>query len=168
MLKSKGAIYILIPVNILVWGFFIYRFYSAYTEGDVDIEENKMQVVKLDELKDSARYELILNYKDPFLRETEKVRSKSSTGIKNENNAIVKTPVVKTPSVVVQKAASDIKYFGLVKNNTTGIATALISINGQTHLVKKGDVINGMNIKNISNESVELKEGKNTQIINKN
>jgi hypothetical protein len=55
-----------------------------------------------------------------------------------------------------------------VKNNTTGISTALISINGQSHLVKKGDIINDITIKTISNESVEIKEGKTTQFISKN
>lgn len=167
MLKSKGAIYVLIPVNILVWGFFIYRFYTAYNEGEVEVEESKMQVIKLDELKDSVDYKLSLNYKDPFLREGEKRKEHSSNTSKNIN-PVQKEKVVKTPTVSVPKVQADIKYFGLVKNNTTGIATALISINGQTHLVKKGDVIVGIIVKNISNENVELKEGKSTQIINKN
>lgn len=167
MLKSKGAIYILIPVNILVWGFFIYRFYTAYTEGDVEIEDNKMQVIKLDELKDSIDYKLSLNYKDPFLREGEKPKKQISHN-SSANNTVQKEKVVKTPTVTVPKVQAEIKYFGLVKNNSTGISTALISINGQTHLVKKGDVINGITIKSISNEAVELKEGKNIQVISKN
>jgi Tfp pilus assembly protein PilP len=167
MLKGKGAIYILIPVNILVWGFFIYRFYTAYTEGDVTIEDSNTQVIKLDELKDSIDYKLSLSYKDPFLREGEKRKEHSSNNSKT-NNPVQKEKVVKTPTVSVPKIQTEIKYFGLVKNNTTGISTALISINGQTHLVKKGDVINGITIKSISNETIELKEGKNIQVIHKN
>lgn len=167
MLKSKGAIYVLIPVNILVWVFFIYRFYTAYNEGDIEIEDSKMQVIKLDELKDSVDYKLSLNYKDPFLREAEK-RKEHVVSNSKTSNPVQKEKVVKTPTVSVPKVQSEIKYFGLVKNNTTGISTALISINGQTHLVKKGDIIEGITIKKISNENVELKEGKNTIVIIKN
>lgn len=168
MLKSKGAIYVLIPVNILVWGFFIYRFYTAYNEGDVEITDNKMQVIKLDELKDSIDYKLSLNYKDPFLKEVEKTKSYSGNQNKTANTNIQKTQVVKTPIVVVPKIVNEIKYFGLVKNNSTGISTALISINGTSHLVKKGDVIAGITVKNISGDNVELKEGKSTITVSKN
>lgn len=167
MLKGKGAIYILIPVNILVWGFFIYRFYSAYNESGVTIEDSKAQVIKLDELKDSVNYKLTLNYKDPFLREGEKSKHHANNNA-NINPPVQKEKVIKTPTVAIPKTPNDIKYFGLVKNNTTGISTALISINGQSHLVKKGDIINGITIKTISNESVEIKEGKTTQFISKN
>ncbi len=167
MLKSKGAIYVLIPVNILVWGFFIYRFYTAYTEGDVELPDTKIQTIKLDELKDSVEYKLSLNYKDPFLRETEKRKGPTANN-PITNNPVQKEKVVKTPTVTVPKVPADIKYFGLVKNNSTGVSTALISINGQTHLVKKGDVIAGITVKNISNENVELKEGKNSMIVYKN
>lgn len=167
MLKGKKATYIMILVNILVWGFFIYRFYTAYTEGDVEIASSNSEVVKLDELKDSIDYKLSLNYKDPFLREGEKRKEKVAYN-PGTNSNVQKEKVVKTPTVAIPKTPNDIKYLGLVKNNSTGISTALISINGQTHLVKKGDVINGITIKTISNEAVELKEGKNTQVINKN
>lgn len=167
MLKGKGAVYILIPVNILVWGFFIYRFYTAYTEGDVPEITTSTQTIKLDELKDSINYKLSLNYKDPFLREGEKNKGHSSSNNKTENK-LPKNPVVKTPTVVVAKTATEIKYMGLVKNNSTGVSTALVSINGKSHLVKKGDVIDGISVKNISNDAIELKEGKNSITINKN
>ncbi len=167
MLKGKVGVYIMIPLNILIWGFFIYRIYSAFMENEIPDINNTVQTIKLDELKDSVDYKLSLNYKDPFLREGEKTKSHSNSGNSNSNNTELKVKVVKTPTLVV-KAPNDIKYFGLVKNNTTGVSTALVSINGKSHLVKKGDVIDGLSIKNISNDAVEIKEGKNSITVSKN
>ena len=171
MFKGKKAIYILIPINIAVWGFFIYRFYTAYNEVDEPQTTEKTTNFKLDELKDSISYQLALNYKDPFLKDVEKPKYHSNgnnnTTANNQNASNLKN-VVKTPTIVTAKPATDIKYLGLVKNNTTGTTTALLYINGQSHLVKNGDVINGIVVKNISNTSVVLKEGKNTLNIIKN
>ena len=87
----------------------------------------------------------------------------------NNRDAAPKNIPIKTPSVAaIVKPATEIKYLGLVKNNSTGISTALVSINGKSHLVKKGDVVDGISIKNISNESMEVKEAKKIIIVSKN
>jgi hypothetical protein len=170
MLKNKKAIYILIPLNIFIWCYLGYSIYSGLKEDDLPEISNNSSVIKLGELKDSVAYKLSLNYKDPFLREGEKSRVYSSNGSGNNNNnsnATPKTIPVKLPTVAVVKPLTDIKYLGLVKNNTTGNSTALVSINGKSYLVKKGDTVEGITIKNISNESVELKEGKKSLLIKK-
>ena len=171
MLKNKKAIYILIPLNIAIWCYLGYSIYSGLKEEELPEFSESTQVIKLDELKDTITYHLALNYSDPFLREGEKNKSHStsnSTNNSNSNNNTPKNVPVKTPSVAVVKIQADIKYLGLVKNNSTGISTALLSINGKSHLVKKGDVIEGISVKNISNDAIELKEGKTTLSISKN
>ena len=170
MLKNKKAIYILIPLNIFIWCYLGYSIYSGLKEDDLPEISNNRSTIKLDELKDSVAYKLSLNYKDPFLREGEKSRVYSSNGSginNNHSNATPKTIPVKVPIVAVVKPVTDIKYLGLVKNNTTGNSTALLTINGKSYLVKKGDVLEGISIKNISNESIELKEGKKSLVIKK-
>ena len=173
MFKGKRGLYILIPLNIAIWGFFIYRFYTAYNETGEPETTEKIADFKIEELKDSIHYQLALNYKDPFLKDVEKPKynsnpsSTNNSSSNNQNIAKVKN-VVKTPTVAVVKPLTDIKYLGLVKNNTTGQTTALVSINGKSHLVKKGDVVDGIIVKNISNEMIELVEGKNTLSVSKN
>lgn len=170
MLKNKKAIYILIPLNIFIWCYLGYSIYSGLKEDDLPEISNNSSTIKLDELKDSVNYKLSLNYKDPFLREREKSKIYSSNGSSNNNNhsnATPKTIPVKVPTVAVVKPLTEIKYLGLVKNNTTGNSTALLTVNGKSYLVKKGDVVEGISIKNISNESVELKEGKKSLLIKK-
>ena len=171
MLKNKKAIYILIPLNIFIWCYLGYSIYSGLKEDDLPEISNNRSTIKLDELKDSVAYKLSLNYKDPFLREGEKSKVYSSNGSGNTNtnyNPSPKNIPVKTPSVTaIVKPQNEIKYLGLVKNNTTGNSTALLSINGKSYLVKKGDLVDGINVKNISNESIELKEGKKSLVIKK-
>ncbi|MDO8999669.1 MAG: hypothetical protein Q7W45_07890 [Bacteroidota bacterium] len=167
MLKNKKAIYILIPLNIFIWCYLGYSIYSGLKEDELPELSNNRSAIKLDELEDSVSYKLALNYSDPFLREGEKSRGHASTNSGNNNSAAPKNNPVKTPSVAIVKAQTEIKYLGLVKNNSTGISTALVTINGKSHLVKKGDVVEGISIKNISNESIELKEGKKSLVISK-
>lgn len=168
MLKNKKAIYILIPLNIFIWCYLGYSIYSGLKGDDLPKISNSRITIKLDELKDSVEYKLALNYADPFLREGEKSRGQTSNNSRSNNsNPAPKIIPVKVPVVAVVKPVTEIKYLGLVKNNSTGISTALVSINGKSHLVKKGDVIEGITIKNISNESIELKEGKKSLVIGK-
>ena len=172
MLKNKKAIYILIPLNIFIWCYLGYSIYSGLKEDDLPEISNNSSTIKLDELKDSVAYKLSLNYKDPFLREGEKSKVYSSNGSGNNNtnhNPSPKNIPVKTPSVAaIVKPQTEIKYLGLVKNNTTGNSTALLTVNGKSYLVKKGDVIEGISVRNITNEVIELKEGKNLKTVSKN
>jgi hypothetical protein len=75
MLKNKKAIYLLIPLNVFIWGYFVYRFYAAFTDGDLPPATPPVQVARVSELKDSLLYKLDLRYKDPFLTERGKSRS---------------------------------------------------------------------------------------------
>ena len=68
MLKGKKSIYILIPLNILIWGFFAYRFYTLYHQSDELVANNSTPQTKIDDIRDSVNYKLNLAYEDPFLK----------------------------------------------------------------------------------------------------
>jgi hypothetical protein len=173
MLKNKKAIYILIPLNIIIWCYLGYSIYSGLKEDDLPEISKAKSVNKLNDLKDTVSYKLRLNYNDPFLRESEKNKTYSNLyNVNNGNNTanvtVPKNTSPKVPKVEEVKPVPEIKYLGIIKNNTTGISTALVSINGKSYLAKKGDVIEGFGITNITNQVIELKEGKSTIAINKN
>ncbi len=167
MLKGKKAIYILIPLNIAIWGFFIYRFYTAYTEtNDIDLA-TKTETIKLDVVKDSVSYKLNLNYPDPFLREGEGSKKKSENSLTNVQPKEKKIVVVKTPTIEAIKQMPDIKYLGLIKNNSSGAATALVTVNGQSRLIKINDVIDGIVFKNFDQDNLSAVWGKEKITIRK-
>ncbi len=169
MLKNKKAIYILIPLNLFIWGYLGYSIYAGLSGEEEEVPVTTVVKTLLKTDNDSVTYSLKLNYPDPFLREGVKVREPNYSGTDNANVAAPKpkaVAVVKTPTLA-PKPADDIKYLGLVKNNTTGVSTALISINGRTHIIKQGDVVNAYTIKEVYSDYVELREGKTILKINK-
>jgi hypothetical protein len=172
MFKNKKFIYLLIPINIAIWSYLSYSIYSGLKGDDLPELGESNKKIKIDNVDNAAKYELNLSYNDPFLREGEHTKKHSARNSSNSNgNNIPKNPpqnTIKTPSVAVVKPQTEIKYLGLVKNNTTGISTALLTINGKSHLVKKGDVIAGISVKNISNETIDLMEGKSNISVSKN
>jgi hypothetical protein len=157
MLKSKKAVYVLIPLNIAIWGVFIYRFFSSYDEYDAPVTGQRVEINKLEELKDTVSYELSLSYKDPFLKEIKRGSNESNSPINRQKQTRI-TPA-KT-ATVVPKQLPDVKYLGLIKNNSSGIARALISLNGQSHLIKVNEKVEGIIFKSFNKDSLVGKWGK--------
>lgn len=162
MLKNKKAV-ILILLNIVIWSFFAYRLYTAYTAYSESDFEPEILVNKEKLTKDSALYKLNLTYKDPFLKGEFKNTVSSGIAVKSVSKPI-KTEPQKTPTVST-KAVLDIKYLGLIKNSNSGVVTALVSVNGQSRFVKVNDVLEGITIRKIDNSELEGTMGKEKVVI---
>jgi len=158
MLKNKKAIYLLIPLNLFIWGFFIYRFYSAFSETDQPITKSETRITKAFELKDTLTYKLLLDYKDPFLKE--QLHTESNFAASQAEPKTKKQSPAKEPVIIIPKQLPDIKYLGLIKNNTSGQSTALVSVNGQSKLIKQNESIDGIVFKSFSKDSLVAKWGK--------
>jgi hypothetical protein len=165
MLKNKKAVYILIPLNILIWGFFIYRFYSAYTDSDAPDLAPTARSLKIEEPKDSAAYKLDFKYKDPFLKEGSK-EHRYYTSPPSADQQSKKIIPVKTPPGI-PKQLPDVKYLGLIKNNSSGITTALVSVNGQSKLIKQNESFEGIVFKSFNKDSLVAKWGKERIVVRK-
>lgn len=162
MLKNKKTVYLLIPINILIWGFFVYRFYSAYHETDDLSSSITSAVVIPKEINgDTAVYQLDLHYKDPFLKDEPAVRQQSSRNAllasEQKTSPPVSAPKTPTPSA---KPMPEIKYLGMIRNKTSGVSTALISLNGESHQVKPSQVIDGITVKSFCADSLVARWGK--------
>jgi hypothetical protein len=159
MFKGKKSLYFLIPVNLFIWSYAGIKIYNAFSEDeDILPYEHTVSVAKLKK-EDSVVYKLALNYPDPFLKK--EAQYKSNTSSNAGSSAPKSRPVSVVPKTVVTPPKTiDIKYLGLVENKTSGAATGLISINGKSYLVKKGEVVDGVLIKSISSEKLEAKIGK--------
>lgn len=149
----------MIPINLLLWGYIGYTFYD-YINADIDSLPTELPVNLAKKKKsDSTDYKLALNYADPFLKEEPKPRN----SISNKSSNISNKPLpVTIPQKTITEAPKslDIKYMGLVENKSSGVATGLISINGKSYLVKKGEKVEGILIKSLSAEKLEVKAGK--------
>jgi hypothetical protein len=171
MLKNKKAIYILIPLNLFIWGFFAYRIYSAFgEEKQVKVSGSEHLIVKKSLNSNKEKHRFDLSYDDPFL----KAESKQKYPKALNHQMAVKTGFnskeqLSGPSVISKSESKkpEIKYMGLIKNSSTGIAHAIISLNGQSLIVKKGQVSDGITFKQITKDSLVAKWGKELVVIKK-
>lgn len=167
MLKGKKSIYILIPLNILIWSFFVYRFYSLYNENDIPLADLTKNEIKFENDGDSADYKLMLSYKDPFLK-----KEPNDRGHKQGSVSTGKVPAEKVQSPVKKqkepdKLLPDIKYLGLVKNSANGTVTAIVSINGSSKLIRQDETVNGLCFKNFTNDNLTVLWNKEKILISK-
>lgn len=159
MLKNKKAIYILIPVNLLVWGFLAFKIYSALNETDAGLANAKTTTLKVHSLTDSVTYKLVMDYKDPFLKDVKPDRQlQNSQPVSNAQVQPKSTPP--KPAPVIPKQLPEVKYLGLIKNNTSGLSTALVSVNGQSRLIKQNESVDGIVFKSFNKDSLVAKWGK--------
>jgi hypothetical protein len=165
MLKGKKSIYVLIPLNILIWTFFIYRFYSAYHESDEPFSGEKTLKLEIADIKDSVKYTLRLAYADPFLKKETQHNVQGPKEPKEEPKQNSVKNVVKPKEA--PRLMPDIKYLGLVKNNTSGSVTAIISINGSSKLIKQDETIEGLCFKNFTTENLTVLWNKEKIVIAK-
>lgn len=158
MFKGKKSLYLLLPVNLLVWGFIGYKIVMAFQGEDVPLVMENASTYKALDQKDTLPIELALNYEDPFLKQ-EPVRRTSviHSGMMNQNVTVPKPLKLVVTEIKPQK---EIKYLGTIQNKTNGMMMALISIDGNSYTIKKGDEVEGFSIKNITTSYIEVKEGK--------
>ena len=167
VLKNKKAIYILLPLNLFIWVFFVYRFYSAFHEPDLPASA-EASVSKSGDLSDSGSYVLSMDYKDPFLKDlkprfnTLSEKDKLLSSSKNMKNSRSGSKVPALP-----KQLPEIKYLGTIKNNISGLSTALVSINGESKLVKQNESIGGIVFKSFNKDSLVAKFGKDRIVARK-
>jgi ribosomal protein L36 len=169
MFKSKKVVYILIPLNIAIWGYLLFRILNAYN-GNNQIEFiEKSNPLTIKSISDSIEYKLNLNYEDPFLKFY--ANSLSITDVRNSTNVKMN---VKTPAnsnnlnkdITLNKPLNDIRYIGLVKNSNSGVATGLITFNGQSKLVRVNDKIEDLVFKSFDKKCLVIKRGRDLVIIN--
>ena len=65
------------------------------------------------------------------------------------------------------KQLPDVKYLGLIKNNTSGLSTALVSVNGQSKLIKQNQTIDGIIFKTFNQDSLVAKWGRERIVVRK-
>ncbi len=173
-MSKKVKLYLLVVVNLLTWGYVAFKVYKAL-EGDEDLEFNPQNVViKKIETKDNYVEETLkLNYADPFLKSwhSDKGAKHISGAVSNhiignqKEQTQINKATVKTPTVAVMSV--EIKYLGLVKNNSSGAQTALLNVNGKSIFAKLNDVIDGYTISEIFPDVITVKKGKEKLSIKK-
>lgn len=155
-MKNKKSIYFLLPVVVFIWGAVLYQFFSYTTDEELmEVSSGSFNLKPLN-IKERDTFSIDVSYRDPFLGKTY-MTATGDKGNKNTGKRQIKTeePIV-WPSIV---------YKGIVSDSNEKTRVFMLIINGQTFLMKKGDIENDVFLKEGNRESVYVKYKGNLNII---
>jgi hypothetical protein len=164
MLKGKKSIYVLLPLNLLIWGYMAYKIYAALHEEEAPVTETLLPQPKA-KPTDNAAYILKLNYKDPFLKQEIKPKKPVYASVTASTQAPPAKP--KTPVVKETIPPPDIKYIGMIENKTNGSVAAMVSVNGSSQIIKPGQALGDIQFHSFTQDYLTVKIGKEKLTIKK-
>jgi hypothetical protein len=134
MMKNKAVTYVLIGFVLIIWGGIFYKVFASFFSSPAVRERPavKENVKAVEAYREAPPFALSANYRDPFLGtvRAEGVTPKKKTG----------APLKKAVVPAVPFDWSFIRYFGLIKNSSTGKKVALVSMHDQQRMLAEGEV----------------------------
>ena len=159
-MKNKKQVFFLLPTVALVWGLIIYQVINgASSDNPAYKPVNKATASANPVTSTDEPYTLVLNYDDPFGK-ISKPRTKKSVKPKAKP---VKKKVVKVVKPEID--LSKYKYQGMVQNAGSKQKIALVLVNDQMKMVKKGDLIDECKVVEIGKDAIQIKLNKDTYTI---
>jgi len=141
-LKNKKNIKILVPVVVLIWGLVIYKIVDAFSSEDMTMLKNTPSTFKAPEVHEKETFALLPIQSDPFLGTMYHKPKAKKTTHRNIRQEIV------WPSI---------NYEGFISGTTKKTTVFMLNINGQQHLVKKGDILQNIKVIKGNQENLKLK-----------
>lgn len=152
-MKNKKALYILLPLVLLVWGLIILRIIKQ-VKSTPNGNYYRQQVVNIDDSEEIKldTFTIIANYRDPFLGRVVIVRqqpTRSMVKTRSEERPVrrIRNRSIRWPSIA---------YNGVITNENKTNDVALISINNVNYLMKIGDVNQEVTLLMVYPDSVRL------------
>lgn len=146
-MKNKKSIYILLPIVLFIWGAVVYQFFS-FSSDKIPDDQNQNTAIKPFVIKPQDTSTIKVNSRDPFLGKMTSSEPKSTVPSVKKIN---KEPVVKEELIW-----PNVAYKGIVSDIKDKVKVYMVIINGKTFLMKKGDVEEGVKLKDGDRETVYL------------
>lgn len=157
MLKNKKALYVLLPLVLLIWGIIFYRVFSAIAPAEpMPVESFQIGSV-LQGAGSSDTFSIKNDYRDPFLAKPVSVSLPAAAKKILKKESIPAPPVV-WPVII---------YKGMIRNHQTGKQVYLVSVGGQESMMKPGDVLAEAELSRAFRDSIEMVYKKEIKIFKK-
>ena len=169
MTAKKKINIVLIIVVLGLWGTVAYKTVSQYFFSK-ELVANKTQLN--DELNlnqvNKATFNLEKVARDPFLNRQNQTDSvvKKKYYSKIPNSESRPNPIVLKPRVIMNWPL--ISYHGYIKSKDKNEELILVKIDKRLYKLRKGDQIEGVTVKRVYNDSIELNFNKEKKIIRLN
>ena len=131
--------YILLAGVVVVWGLIFVRIYNSMFSGNESVLTAKPQLGKVNYTSTRDTFELIANYRDPFLGGMPRVERSMTEQSPSVAVRPKPAPVVKVPEPEVVIDWSVISYIGLIKNPATSKHVSLMLIKGNEYMMAEGE-----------------------------
>lgn len=165
MKNNKYAPYILAPILVLVWGLIFYKIYQAVYGSEETPAVVPWQPLPTEPSADQSRsFSLLLDYRDPFLRDGSTARRTRSTrpsaagtpaAANRSFQAPKKTPKAAAPVTPPATPFPTVIYQGFQVLEQDTIAA--LKINGQFYpLVHRGERLQAIQVLEIQRDSIWL------------
>ena len=148
MAKNRKTVIFLIPVVAIIWGAVIYRFVQTISEEETIKSPVKNNRVKTRFEIEKDTFSLIALDRDPFLGT---IYSEKKKGIKKSFTS----KEIEWPSV---------EFIGVVSDADSGSGVYLLNIQGKSHFMKKGGIIDSIQLVKAAGNKVWLKYKNKTRV----
>lgn len=154
-MKNKSVTYLLGAVVLLIWGLVFYRLFSAVNEEDFSAPLSAYSGTKaVEKNTDSDSFELINDYRDPFLGQWSG-SMQSSLG-ENRPKAPRKKVVKSIPAPVTPPPIdwSFVSYLGTIHGKGSKKKLAILKLNDREMMVGNNDRIGDVTVLKVGKDSV--------------
>lgn len=166
-MKNKRFTYVL----LVVVGFIYFKLFvriSSNISEDTGIPAGNSDQLQIASIKPKQSFKLKANYADPFLKKSGLTTTpKTPDGSINNPASALPPPLPKKEKPVVYWPA--IKYFGIVQRSSSKKPRALISVDGVMYKIYPNEeLFDGLIVKQINREHIQVVYKKETQVFNLN
>jgi len=148
-MKSKKAVYILLPIVLILWVIIFYRiFTSRNSEPGIVLTNNNLSENYVPQQIETDTFNIVASYRDPFLGKTV-TKNPSITKSQIKRKPVKNKPVksIRWPSIT---------YGGMIKNQKSNKLVAIVKINGQDNLIMEGKEFSGVKIQKVFPDSIRI------------
>lgn len=148
-MKNKKTLYFLIPLVALIWGIVIWKAFAYKPSSTAEVIPHYSMAVQ--EELDTLRYEVIANYRDPFLRSSSGRAPKTVSQAKKRENNMKK---VKVNSVHGTPRPEGLVYHGLIDGRQDRVG--LLELGSSRLLVEEDSMVKEYRILSVEPDTLRI------------
>lgn len=140
-MKNKRNIKILVPVVAVIWGLVLYKLFEAFYPEDQPITTAVQAKFEIPKYQERDTFSLVAIEQDPFLGTITRKKT-SRNGGRKQAKTTVEWPTT--------------SYEGFVADDKGRTTVFVITVNGEQHLLKQGELAQNVKLIRGSKQSIQL------------
>ncbi len=143
----------------------LFKIFSKVSSRDDSAQINKtLTGVNTNEELLTDTFSIRANYRDPFSGKTDKSDVRIISTDENKSSKKANSPK-QNPKLPINNVFPNVRYEGLIKNKQSNKQLILVRINGQSNIMKIGEIVNEVELTKVFRDSIEVKFQKEKKFI---